>query len=587
MSLAEPAAARPAADPAPRGAPGLPRRALAAAALLALAGAARLALAWGEVPNRASLGWDAARRAVLNLEAAQALRELRPLTLLRLLAGPETWPTLRMALAAPLLAVTGPSFAVEGLLSCAFSGALLGATFLLAAALAPARPLLAGAAAAALVAAHEGLLGYAATPMLEPLSALLTTVALLAWVRLRDGGAGARLWPLALAGNLLFHAKWQHGIFLALAALAVEVAGLDGAARASAARALLTALRRRAFAAFAAAALACALAAAVVAATGGVEATVLGLHVIARTADGPVFWAAFALLAGGGLELWRSRALLRREVPRRLRGLVVWLALPMAAWTLVPFTWRLRTMLVTSTTFEPGGAARLGPLGGLAFHARAVVEGFGGPARAGLLLGLGAAAAGAALRPELRRRLAPVAALAAVELAALGLGTRANYQARFSLNLAPALAAAAPAALSLLPPLAGRAAGVGLLALALAGAAPRWRAPRLEALLSPGFNLEEIGAGCAAVARAVPPAGGFLVNETAVPWRQDCALAFFAEARRRGAPYDAERDRPAPADREAIQVGHDCSRTPPALAGFRPDGPAALDRGVCARRYRR
>ena len=96
---------------------------------------------WAALPrvqNRGAFGWDSARRALLDLDAADALRQLDPLSFLWLLVGPETWPTLRLAIAAPLHAAFGPdrAFAVEHGLSIACYAAVVVGVALLARAVA-------------------------------------------------------------------------------------------------------------------------------------------------------------------------------------------------------------------------------------------------------------------------------------------------------------------------------------------------------------------------------------------------------------------------------------------------------------------
>src|SRR5262245_47858085 len=83
-------------------------QAVAAAALALTVGIAlALSRAYPEIGNRLSFGWDAARRAMLDVAAADALRQGNVLEFLGHVLGPATWPTLRLTVAAPLAALLG------------------------------------------------------------------------------------------------------------------------------------------------------------------------------------------------------------------------------------------------------------------------------------------------------------------------------------------------------------------------------------------------------------------------------------------------------------------------------------------------
>jgi hypothetical protein len=568
------------------------RLALLASLAVAALAAWRLWEAYPRIENRLSFGWDAARRAVLNLEAAEALRGLHPLDLLRLLAGPETWPTLRMLFAAPALAFTGPSPAVESAVTVLHYALLLVAVAWAARVLVPREPLAAVAVAALVTAAHAGLLGYAATGMLEVLSALCTAAALAAWLRFREGGPDARVWPLALLGNCLFHAKWQHGLLFAAAALAVEAGSLPREARRAAlsalGRSLVRVLRRRTAQGLLLAVAALALLAIAASLTGGWELRLAGQEVRLRDAAGPSFWAAFLLFYGAALGAWGERAALRDGIPRPLRALAVWLAGPMVAWTLVPFTWRLRTILFTAAGYQSHVVVPPGPLGGLRFYLSALLrDGYDRPARAAVALGLAAALTAAVRVPAARRRLAPLLALAGLELCALGLGSRANFQARFALNLVPVVALLCAAPLQLLPGLGRLALSLPLVALLAASAGALWSGARLPKALEPGFAAVAVQNACVTLSGLVPPVRGALVNGAPDPWRQDCAMDLFFEARKQGIRLDVHRGRPRRGDSEALDLSVGCRPPPPELAGFEPAGPPAEVGELCAQRYER
>ena len=86
-----------------------------------------IAAALPEVENRHALTYDASRRAMIDVDAADALRELDLGRLLWDVAGPEQWPTLRLLVAAPVHALVGPARAleVELAVSIAFVGLLV------------------------------------------------------------------------------------------------------------------------------------------------------------------------------------------------------------------------------------------------------------------------------------------------------------------------------------------------------------------------------------------------------------------------------------------------------------------------------
>ncbi len=563
------------------------RRPSPALALGLLAGALaawRLWDAYRDVPSRLSLGWDAARRTILNLDAARALSRLDLGRLLWDLAGPETWPTLRMAVAAPLHALLGPAHAVESGLAVATAAALFP---VLAAGTAPLGRAGGGAALLAVSAlallSNRALLAYAATPMLEVPGALLTLAATSAWLASREEGGSGRVWPTALLGNLLFHVKYQYGLLFAAGVLGVEWASLPREARRGGAAGLWNAageaLRRRSSLAFLGGSAACLLAAAWVAGSGGLETRLLGVPIGLRSAHGPAFWAAFLAFAGSVHAAWASRETLRRAVPPRLRGLATWLLLPMCAWLLVPFTWRLRTLAVTAATYESGEAP--GGLPGAAlFYPRALWRSWPAPARVAVLIGLGLSTWSALRHPPTRRRLAAVGALAALELAALSL-SRANFQARFALNLVPLLALAAALWAPALSRLPRAAAALALAALLAWPAAGLWRRGPLAETLAEGFAHPAIGPACAAAAGALPPEARSFVNLTPADYRQDCNLAVVLEARRRGG-WAAERGPGDPGPGPLLLLAPDCRVPEGPLSRFSSAGPPVRAGEVCA-----
>jgi hypothetical protein len=568
----------------------LARRAalLAGAALGALA-AVRLAAVLPVVASRHAFCWDPARRALLDLDAADALRRLDVAAYLWHVVEPETWPTLRLALAAPLHALAGPShaFGVEQGLSIACYGAVAFGLALLARAVAPRSALTTLAVSAAALAGNVALLGHAANGMLEPLAAALTAAATAAWILARERRR-ARPWTLAFLGSLLFHVKFQYGLFFAASVMAVEALGGEGALRPR--LATLAAVLRdgvsgaRGLALSAATAL-LAAAAVAVSATGGFEVVLAGQRATARDAQGPLAFAALAAFVLAERALWRGRARLAEVFPERARFLWAWLATPMAAWLLVPFTWRLRTLL-GSADFSSGEApAGLGAR--LLYYPRAAWDGWTAPGVAPLVVGLLAVTGVAAWRaPSLRRRLAPVVAVVSVELLALALLSRQNFQQRLALNLAPLVAVASAASFAALRSLPLRAALAAAAALVLSvAAAPRWRTDALAEAMARGFDPAERGDACRRAALALAGGRAALVNDTPVSHVQGCTLWQAVVARQRGGSIELVYHPDARFDE--VIVLSDCAHPAAPPAGFAASGRAFREEPVCGERYQR
>jgi hypothetical protein len=288
------------------------------------------------------------------------------------------------------------------------------------------------------------------------------------------------------------------------------------------------------------------------------------------------------------LELWRGRPILTRTVPKRLRRLFVWLVVPMGAWILVPFTWRLRVLLFTAGGFDSGVRVAAGPIGGLAFYLRALwAEGWGLAGCIGVAIGLSLALWLLARRPEARRMVLPVAAFPAVQLLVLVLATRSNYQPRFLLNLIPLLALLAAAGLLALPRWPRAAAAAVLLGLFGFDAWRAWRGSELPSALSRGFSARQVSEACIPLARELPFRGGNLLNAADAPWLQDCNLAFGMEAFRRGVPLDVYASQPGTQTTEVVYVSGGCGPPPAVLTRWTQAG-ARWERGpLCARIFRR
>jgi hypothetical protein len=326
---------------------------------------------------------------------------------------------------------------VELGVSLAFVALLVLVLALSAAALArrPADSLAMFALAAPLLLGNQDLLEHAANGMLEVPEAVFTLGATVAWIRARESGT-ARPWALALLGNALFHVKFQHGLFLAVTVLAVEVLGPGGGERLAAiAAALGKALRRP----WGVALLATGLAVTVVGLTlvhaGGGRAVLLG-QVVTLGRPRVVRWtAATVAFAFVWLALAADRERLAAALPPRLRFAWSWLLVPMVLWLLVPFTCALET-LVTSTTFDSGRGAlglvdRLLFYPGLSWRAGSLRERAGSPSSC-----CSARWSPHAFSPRVRGQLLPVAAVAGLELAALTVLAGRNLQPRFAVNLA-------------------------------------------------------------------------------------------------------------------------------------------------------
>ena len=461
---------------------------LAAGALVTL----RLAAVLPEVPNRHAFTYDASRRAMVNVDAADALRRGDLGRALWDVAGPEQWPTLRLLVAAPAHVFAGPARALEVELgvSVASVGLLVLCLVLSAGFLAP-RPadaLAMAAVACPLLLGNRDLLEHGANAMLEMLEAVFTLAATVAWIRAREK-ARERPWALALLGNCLFQVKFQHGLFFATAVLALEASGPGWRTRLQAlARALGRAARRPWGIAVLALGLGATVLALGIVSSGGAQWTVLG-HPVSLGRPRVVRWAAAAAAFGFvSLAFASDRGRLQAALPARVRFAWAWLLTPMALWLLMPFTWRLET-LVASTTYD-AGLRQLGLLERLGYYARAAWTGWFPPGARWMALALlGGTAVAARISPRLRRQLVPLGAVVGLELVLLTFLAGRNFQPRFSVNLAPLVALAATLWIPVVSPAGapdgprrGRRHGPGRCSCSPAGARRRWppRWPRLR-----------------------------------------------------------------------------------------------------------
>jgi hypothetical protein len=507
-------------------------------AVVALGAVVRLAAVLPAVPNRHALTYDAARRAMVNMDAADALRRVDIARLAWDVAGPEQWPTARLLLAAPAHALAGPGRAlqVELGVSVALVGLLVLALALSSAVLASTSEAAVAvfALSSALLLGNRDLLEHAANGMLEVPEAVFTLGATVAWIHARERGA-SRPWSLAVLGNALFHAKFQQGLFFAGTVLAVEILGPGGTHRLRAVAAALGRGLRKPWV------LGCLLlgmmsigASLALVRSGGTHGVLLG-HVMSLGRPRVAHWCAAVTLVGPVLlALASERASLRAVLPPRLRFAWAWLLCPMLLWLLVPFTWRVETLLA-SATFDAGVGA-LGPLDRLLFYPRAAWRGWFPSIEGWIALGLLACTGVLALRsPRLRTQLLPLAAVVGVELSVLTALGGQNLQPRFSVNLAPLVALAAALWIPAAPPAWARVTAATVTAALLVLGLPVWRDVMLAPVLSRGFESRENGDACREVARALPLDRGELVNETHPSRLQVCNFWVKALARERGA----------------------------------------------------
>ncbi len=559
-----------------------------AGSVLGLAAWLRLTSALQQVPNRHALNWDSARRAMLDVGAADALRTHHPWDFFVAVAGPETWPTLRLAVAAPLHALAGPgrALSVENGLSIALTALLFVALGFAARQLArsPTEALLVLGVSAAVLMSARALFVHSANGMLEVPSALLTLAAATAWLAARDRPT-ARPWAVALLGNLLFHVRWQHGLIFAAAVLLTEV-GWGNLPKC--ARAVIAALGRgaksRSGATLLVTAAALGATCAWVRVSGGGEVMLLGRRLSVRSADGPFALGSLVLFGYLQLSFWRDRFQLSQHVDAGVRFLWTWLLTPMVAWLLIPFTWRLRTLQrISAYDMVP---PPVGLVGRLLFYPQAAWEVWSpGSVRWVVALLLAATVIAAWRTSAVRRQMLPLGILCALELVALLVLSRRNYQQRFLLNLVPVAALAAAAWIPAIRHVGFR----SLLALSttaalIALAGPSWLNPPLSKTLSEGFLDAETGDACRAVAEALPFTNGVLLNETSLVHRQTCAMWVTFLARERGADVDVRATRPRAQWREALLLTEGCE----ALSepeGFRVAGSEFRSGPLCGQRY--
>ena len=497
----------------------------------------RLVAVLPEVPNRHALANEAARQAMLDVEAADALRGGDVLELPGFAAGQETGSTLLLLVAAPAHVLAGEAHAlgVELGISVAFTALLFLVLGLAARCVAPAvgDAMVVLAVSTPILMGNRDLFAHAVSGTVEVPSAVFTLAMAAAWLASRASRT-FRPWAVALLGNALFQVSFEDGLMLGMAVLMVE-AGAAGVVRPP--RAVLSALLRGARTPVGLALLALALTVLLgggwVVSTGGVSATVLGQEVSLRGTRGPIAFGALLLFLFVEVAFWQERVWLAAEVPRRARFLWNWMLTPMIAWILVPFTWRLQTL---GETFGSAGGGPGSLREWLLYFPRAAWEGWlPGNARWVVLALLCASILAAWRSVATRRVLFPLGALVLVQVTCLTVLDHGNLQSRLIVNLAPLVALAAAAWVPAAPRVPRVLLGAGAALLLLWAVLPVWRGPELVATLSRGFESTETGDACREVARALPISRGVLVNETGPERLQTCALWVKLFARERGA----------------------------------------------------
>jgi hypothetical protein len=556
---------------------------------VATAVALRLAAVLPEVPNRHALAADAARHAMLDVEAADALLGGDLLGLAGLVAGPETQSTLLLLVSAPAQAVAGPVHAlgVELGVSLAFTALLFLVLGLAARCVAPSagEAMVVLAISTPLLMGNRDLLGYAVSGTLEMPSAVFTLATAAAWLASRTSRT-YRPWAVVLLGNALFQVSFQDGLMLALALLLVETsqAGLVRPPRAVAS-ALFRGARNPVGLALLALGLTVLLGGWWLVSTGGMSATVFGQEVSLRSAPDAISLGAPLLFLFVEHAFWHEGVWMAAEIPRRARFLWNWLLTPMVAWTLLPFTSGLQT-LAAGMAFD-GGA--VGPGSGrewLLYLPRVAWEGWMPSEARWIVLALLCGSILAASRSALTRRvLVALGALVLLQVAFLMVFRHGNLQPRLIVHLAPLVALAAAAWVPAVPRVPRVVLGAGASALLLWTVLPRWRGPELVATLSRGFESTANGDACREVARALPISRGLLVNETAPDRSRLCALWVKLLARERGAQVLIQEPWTRPGRHEVLVLEDGTVPAGP-RTGLVPQGTEAHSGPVRGQRYR-
>ncbi|RPH68004.1 MAG: hypothetical protein EHM78_20325 [Myxococcaceae bacterium] len=534
------------ANPATIALPGTSARAqarwIARAGIVGLAVATtvalRLTMVLPDVPNRHALTDDAARRVMLDVDAADALIGGDLLELAGSVVASETGSLLRLVSApAHVLAGSAHALAVELGVSLGFTALLLLVLGLAARCVgrSAGEAVVILAISTLILLGNRDLLGQAVSGTLEMPSAVFTLASAAAWLASRASRT-YRPWAVVLLGNALFHVSFQDGLMLAAAVLLVE-AGEAGWSRPPSA--VLSALFRGARSPVGLPLLALGLTVLLggwwLVRTGGLSATLFGQEVSLRDARDPVALGAPLLFLFVEYAFWHERVWLAAEIPRRARFLWKWLLTPMVAWVLVPFTWRLQTLAAGAAS----GGDRVGPGSvqeWLLSTSRTAGEAWVPSGAPWIVVALLCGSILAAIRSSVTRRvLVSLGALVLFEVAFLTVLRHGNLQAPLIVHLAPLVALCAVAWVPAVTRTSRLVLGAGAAAALLWAVLPLWRGPELVATLSRGFESTANGDACREVARALPISRGVLVNETAPDRFATCALWVKLFARERGA----------------------------------------------------
>jgi hypothetical protein len=311
--------------------------------LLAGAVALRLVTALPDVPNRHALLHDAAHRAMDDLDAADALLRSDLAAFALQLVGPQTWPTLRLALAAPLHVIAGPAHALG-----VEEGLSLGVTALLFLVLALSARAYARSTAGSLGCSPsrprccwETATSSRRRPRMLGIPGAVFTSPRRApgwrpdWVTWRPGAPPC--WATSLPHQV------QYGLMFAAAVLGLEaVEGGRWRRLPAVGRALLGEVRQPLFLVVLGVLASCTLLAFRAVAGGGVAAdSILGLPDGLRSPRLPIWFGAFSLFALVQLALWRGRQVLQALLTPRV--LLLGLAPPRCwpgYWFPSPGDWR-------------------------------------------------------------------------------------------------------------------------------------------------------------------------------------------------------------------------------------------------------
>ena len=342
------------------------RRAWHPAVAIALAGIAALAVAatvqlWRIAgADRGLPLWDPAEHGVAGVALAEALKRGDFPGFLLGINRQVLWPFAHSLLLFPWALVFGSGYAAAAQLSAVlYAGAVL-ALFGAGLGLHPARGAWVGATAAALMLLSPIARVFGSLCMLEMPGALFLALALWLQVRAcREPASRGLLIAAGASGAALFFCKYNYGLLWLLPVAFHEWLATPAAARAALrARAAAWLFGRRWLAPFPVFMALYALAIAGIVVTGGGEFTIAGRHVSVRSPGNPLYGFYVLALVRAAISVRRAggvRAVAAR-LSERHRILVATVALPIAAWFLIPSPSRFGTFfgfVVNRETAEP------------------------------------------------------------------------------------------------------------------------------------------------------------------------------------------------------------------------------------------